>query len=77
MVPHQLRQGCLLYTSERLQRLAKGRQSTVVEVLHEAIDALERQDFLRRLSDDYRGLREDPGRWSQLEAEVRDWDTLG
>ena len=56
--------------SERLQRLAKGRQSTVVEVLHEAIDALERQDFLR-------GLREDPGRWSQLEAEVRDWDTLG
>src|ERR1700738_2705604 len=49
--------------SERLQSLAKSRKTTVIDVLHEAIDALERQEFLRGLNDDYRHLREDPAKW--------------
>jgi hypothetical protein len=63
--------------AERLQTLAKGRQTTVVEVVHEAIDALERSDFLRGLGEDYRALRDDPQVWGQLKGEVREWDTLG
>jgi hypothetical protein len=63
--------------SERLQSLARSRQTTVVEVVHSAIDALERQEFLRGVGDDYRRLREDPVQWEAYRAERREWDSLG
>jgi len=62
--------------SERLQSLAKSRQTTVVEVVHTAIDALERQEFVRGLNDDVKRLRRDPDRWEQYLAERREWDLL-
>lgn len=62
--------------SERLQSLAKNRRTTVIDVLHEAIDALERQEFLRGLSDDYRRLREDPAKWQAFIDERREWDSI-
>lgn len=62
--------------SERLQALAKARQTSVIDVLHAAIDALERQEFLRGLNEDYQLLRDDPQRWEQHEAERREWDHL-
>lgn len=62
--------------SERLQSLAKTRQTAVVDVVHAAIDALERQDFLRGLSDDYERLRGNPKLWEQYVAERREWDAL-
>jgi hypothetical protein len=63
--------------SERLQSLAKTRKTTVVAVLHEAIDALERQEFLRGLNDDYRRLRDDPARWRAFIDERQEWDSIG
>jgi hypothetical protein len=63
--------------SERLHSIAKSRQTTVVEVVHSAIEALERQEFLRGLGDDYRRLREDPERWEAYQAERTEWDPLG
>jgi hypothetical protein len=63
--------------SERLQSLAKSRQTTVVEVVHSAIEALERQEFLRGLGDDYVRLRKDPDRWGSYQAERQEWDPLG
>jgi hypothetical protein len=63
--------------SERLQSLAKLRKTTVIDVLHEAIDALERQEFLRGLSDDYRRLREDPAKWKAFSQERQEWDSIG
>jgi|GEM_PF-645538 len=63
--------------SERLQSIAKSRQTTVVEVVHSAIEALERQEFLRGLGDDYRRLHEDPQRWEAYQAERKEWDPLG
>ncbi len=63
--------------SRRLQALAARQDTTVIEVVHAAIDALERQQFLRGLSDDYRKLREDPDRWQALVAEREEWDSLG
>jgi hypothetical protein len=63
--------------SERLQSMAKSRQTTVVEVVHSAIEALERQEFLRGLGEDYRRLREDPKRWEAYQAESGEWDPLG
>jgi hypothetical protein len=62
--------------SERLQALAKRRQTTVIDVLHEAVDALERQEFLRGLSDDYRRLQSDPARWEAFVRERDEWDSL-
>lgn len=62
--------------SERLQSLARDRRTTVVDVLHSAIDALERQDFLRGLNQDYQRLRDDPQAWQQYLAERQEWDTL-
>jgi hypothetical protein len=62
--------------SERLQLLATKRQTTVIEVLHSAIDALERQEFLRGVNQDYRHLREDPELWQRYLAERQEWDPL-
>lgn len=62
--------------SERLQSLAKSRQAAVVDVVHDAIDALERQEFLRGLNGDYQRLRNDPELWEQYLAERREWDAL-
>jgi hypothetical protein len=62
--------------SERLQSLARQRQTTVIEVLHSAIDALERQEFLRGLNQDYQRLQADPERWQQFLAERQEWDAL-
>jgi hypothetical protein len=63
--------------SERLQSLAKTRKTSVIDVLHEAIDALERQEFLRGLNDDYRQLREDPAKWQAFIEERQEWDSVG
>ncbi|MBO0884859.1 MAG: hypothetical protein J2P17_31910 [Mycobacterium sp.] len=62
--------------SERLQSLARARHTPVIDVVHEAIDALERQEFLRGLGGDYQRLRQDPERWEQYLAERREWDAL-
>lgn len=62
--------------SDRLQSLAKARQTAVIDVLHAAIDALERQEFLRGLGQDYQRLRDDPERWQQYLAERQEWDAL-
>jgi hypothetical protein len=62
--------------SERLQSLARSRQTTVIDVVHSAIDELERQEFLRGLNDDYRRLRDDPRQWEEFLAERHEWDTI-
>ena len=62
--------------SERLQSLAKARQTAVVDVVHAAIDALERQEFLRGLNGDYQRLRNDPELWEQYLTERKEWDAL-
>lgn len=62
--------------SERLQSLATSRRTTVIDVLHAAIDALERQEFLRGLNEDHRRLRDDPEQWRRYLAERQEWDSL-
>jgi hypothetical protein len=62
--------------SERLQSLAKARQTAVVDVVHAAIDALERQEFLRGLNGDYQRLRNDPELLEQYLTERKEWDAL-
>ena len=62
--------------SERLHSLAKSRQTTVIDVVHSAIDALERQEFLRGLSEDYLALQANPEKWAQYRAELEEWGAL-
>jgi hypothetical protein len=63
--------------SERLQSLANTRKTTVIDVVHAAIVALERQEFLGGLNDDYRRLRADPAKWEAFSAEREEWDSIG
>jgi len=62
--------------SERLRLLAESQHTTVIEVVHNAIDALERREFLSGLDDEYRRLREDPELWQAYLAEREEWDRL-
>lgn len=62
--------------SLRLQDLARSRGTSVIDVVHVAIDALEKQEFLQGLTADYARLREDPDRWEQYVAERQEWDSL-
>lgn len=62
--------------SERLHSLAKTRRTTVIDVVHSAVDALERQEFLRGLNLDHQRLREDPELWRRYLAEREEWDAL-
>lgn len=62
--------------SERLQLIAKARKASVIDVLHDAIDALERREFLHGLDEDYQRLRSDPEQWERYVAERNDWDAL-
>ncbi|WP_394216651.1 hypothetical protein [Brachybacterium vulturis] len=62
--------------SERLHVLAKSRGTSVIDVVHVAIDALERKEFLEGLAADYERLRDDPERWEQYVAERQEWDAL-
>ena len=63
--------------SERLHSLARTRKTTVIDVLHDAIEALERQEFLRGVNDDYRRLRKDPAKWQAFVDERQEWDSIG
>ena len=60
--------------SDRLSALAKSKQTTVVEVLHDAINALERQEFLRGLNEDHRRLSP-AGREGLLDERLA-WDQM-
>lgn len=60
--------------SDRLSALAKSRRTTVVEVVHTAIDALERQEFMRGLNEEYRLLSSESR--EALLAEDLEWDPL-
>jgi len=60
--------------SDRLSALAKSKQTTIVEVLHDAINALERQEFLRGLNDDHQGLS--PAQREALLEERLAWDQM-
>ena len=60
--------------SERLAAIARRRKATVVDVLHFAIDALERQEFLHGLDED--AQRMSPAQREALRAEQQDWDAL-
>lgn len=62
--------------SERLQALAASRGTSVIDVVHVAIDALEKQEFLQGLTADYARLQEDPEQWERYVAERQEWDTL-
>jgi hypothetical protein len=62
--------------SERLQLIAKAREASIIDVVHDAIDALERREFLHGLNEDYRRLRGNPEQWERHVAERTEWDAL-
>lgn len=49
---------------------------SVGDIVHAALDALEKQEFLQGLTADDARLHEDPERWGQYLAERQEWDSL-
>ena len=62
--------------SERLQVLATSRGTSVIDVVHVALDALEKQEFLQGLADDYARLRQDPEKWENYVGEGQECGPL-
>ena len=62
--------------AERLRALAAARGTSVADVVHEAIRALEKQEFSHDLAADYARLRADPELGTQDLAEHKEWDAL-
>ncbi len=62
--------------SERLRELATRRKASVIEVVSSALDALERQEFLEGLKEDYRRLQQDPAAWEAHQEERREWERM-
>ncbi len=48
----------------------------MIDVVHDALDALERREFLHGLGEDYQRLRSDPEQWERYAAERIEWDAL-
>lgn len=48
----------------------------MIDVVHAAIHAMERQEFLRGLNEDYQRLRNDPKAWERYLAERQVRDSL-
>jgi hypothetical protein len=56
-------------TRDRFARLAQATGRPMSQLVDEAVDALERRVFFDQLSARYEVLRNDPGAWSEIEAE--------
>jgi hypothetical protein len=56
-------------TRDRFARLAQATGRPMSQLVDEAVDALERRVFFDQLSARYEVLRDDPGAWSEIEAE--------
>jgi hypothetical protein len=56
-----------------LRRLAEQRNSSMIETLDAALEALRRQDFFAEMAKAEATLREDPEAWDAYEDEVRAW----
>ena len=62
--------------SQRLHALAKDRDMSVIDVIGEAIEALERRAFLRGMDRDCQQLQDDSHRWRQYRSERAQWEQL-
>lgn len=65
---------------DRLARLARERNTSMVDILEQAIDVMERAAFFTRVQADLERLRtEDPQEWESYRAESLAWEraTLG
>jgi len=58
---------------ERLRRLAGEREATMAETLDDALEALRRDEFYKRMAEAEQALRSDPAGWAQYTAERDAW----
>lgn len=61
-------------TRDRLAALAKQRGKPMIDVVEEAVDALERRVFWDAVDAGYEVLRRDEDAWAQVLAERAEWD---
>ena len=61
-------------TRDRLAALAKQRGKPMIDVIEEAVDALERRVFWDAVDSGYETLRNDKEAWAEVLAERAEWD---
>jgi len=59
---------------EALKRMSKSRGVPITQLVEEAIERLEREEFWREFNEAYARLREDPQAWAEVLAERQEWD---
>lgn len=59
------------HTRDRLASLASSTGRPMTKVVDDAVDALERRVFFDLYNQRYRALRDDTGKWAEIEAERR------
>ena len=61
-------------THTKLKELAELAGASMPEILERAVEAYQRQQFLKGLAEDYAKLRSDPKAWAGELAERKAWD---
>jgi predicted transcriptional regulator len=65
-------------TRDTLREIASRTGRSMPDILHQAVEKLRRQEFLRGLSEDFAALRDDSEAWQEELDERAAWDgTLG
>lgn len=57
-----------------LKEMSKSRGVPIAQLVEEAVERLQREEFFRQGNEAYARLREDPKAWAELLAERAEWD---
>ena len=61
-------------TRDRLAAIAESKGQPMTAVVEQALDALERREFLEAGNRRYAELRADPEAWAEIQAERVEWE---
>ena len=58
---------------DRLRRVSESRHTSLTDTLHDALEALRREEFFDAIARSEADLREDPVAWASYLAEAEEW----
>lgn len=64
------------HSHQVLRRLAKQSGRTMQQVLDDALEEYERQQYFDEMNTAYKRLRADPVAWAEYRAELEEWDAV-
>jgi hypothetical protein len=64
------------HSREMLLRLTKRSGRSMQQVIEDALDEYERQQYFAEMQAGYERLRADPEAWAEYQAELEEWDAV-